>query len=79
MFAGFPYKSRTAPVKLNKICKAWHGTHWPQPEAFSRFAPDLDARLGCASVCQVVCWWTLGRIVWGIVVLTTILQVGRWP
>lgn len=23
----------------------------------------------------MVCWWTVGRIVWGIVVLTTILQV----
>ncbi len=40
---GFPYKSSTAPAKLNKISK-------------------------------VMVWWTIGRIVWGIVVLTTILQ-----
>ena len=46
MFAGFPYKSRGAPIKLNKICK-------------------------------VMIWWTIGRIVWGIVVLTTILQVSQ--
>lgn len=43
MFAGFPYKSRNAPAKINKICK-------------------------------VVCCWTVGRIVWGVVILTTILQ-----
>lgn len=43
MFAGFPYKSRSAPAKLHKISR-------------------------------VVIWWTLGRVVWGIVVLTTILQ-----
>ncbi len=43
MFAGFPYKSRNAPARLNKISR-------------------------------VVIWWTLGRVVWGIVVLTTILQ-----
>ncbi|TFJ81404.1 hypothetical protein NSK_007365 [Nannochloropsis salina CCMP1776] len=43
MFAGFPYKSRRAPAKLNKISK-------------------------------VMAWWTIGRIIWGIVVLTSILQ-----
>ena len=118
MFAGFPYKSRGAPARLNQISKVGleGGREGKRKGGICRMRESIGfatcvymckllnmfpygagkgsaIRPVCRGCCthppslppsflpslppssyQVMVWWTIGRIIWGILVLTTILQ-----
>ena len=67
-FAGFPYASKFAIVRLKKVTAPCR-----MCVTASRFT--LDVCVTCEKLGHVTVVWTIARVLWGFVALTTVLQV----